>query len=464
VTAKSELWFRNPHNYVRELAECGYGNIIWDYGSIVKRKLDPVRHAELFFGQSIPWRLLVVGEQGCADYRPGSEFGVPVAVYPVWRYGEDMEILTEIIQRPVGEDETYTGDMELLPSERPIPGQEHRVVIIDAPSAGHIHGRHFFKQLKEMQEEYPECIIHVHGLYSFRYMFAMGYGSVDFEPRTSAQKGKVFLSSGRDMRYEEVAKHPKWATAVGMKPIDLAIPRNRCIFNIKSSLWARDNYAELIKFRTQSVNDLTDEEIDAPKAEFKQRERREPLFGDVVIQEGDKVSCNTCSLNGNCTFYREGAVCSLPSSETSRLAAMFKTRDSGQIIDAMGILLGKQAERLEHGLEDEKEFGELSPEVSKIMGSLLSNAPKLAKLVDPSLNKPALALQINNMNGGAGMVAGASPKQIVAAVTRELIEAGIPIESITPEMITNVLNRASAAAAPRQIANTASVQDGEIVE
>lgn len=460
----NELWYRNPHNYVNELVECGpgYSNVIWDYGSIVKRKLDPVKHAELFFGQSLPWRVLVVGEQGCSDYMPGDEFGTPRAVYPVFRYGEDFGILEEIVQRPVGDDPQYTGDTSLLSTERPVAGQEHRVLITETPNAGHIHGRHFFKQLKELQEDHPDCIIHVHGLYSFKYLFASGFRSVDFDPRTSAQKGKVFVASGKELRYEEVAKHPEWARNLGMKPVDLSIPRNRCIFNIRSIMWAKDNFAKLHKFRTQPVTDLTREEIDEPAATFEPREKKNPIIGKQQPVAGDKIACDSCSLNLSCTFYREGAVCSLPSAETSKLANMFRTRDSGTIIDAMGILLGKQAERLETGLQLEEEYGELSPEVSKIMGSLMTNGVKLAKLIDPALNKPALALQINNNGAGsvASIVAGADPKQLAIAVTRQLVASGIPAESITPEMVMAVVNKAGQQA----ITAGRDVQDAEIVE
>jgi hypothetical protein len=65
----TEVWFRNPDTYIRELVECGVFQIAWDRGYLVKRKVDPIKHAELYYGQAYPWRVLAIGPQGSAEYR-----------------------------------------------------------------------------------------------------------------------------------------------------------------------------------------------------------------------------------------------------------------------------------------------------------------------------------------------------------------------------------------------------------
>ena len=90
----TEVWFRNPHNYVRELVEVGYGNIAWDMGMLVSRGIDPVKHAQLYFDSAqVPWRILLVGTQGSVEIDKDHGPGNPIGVYPTWEYGEDFELL-----------------------------------------------------------------------------------------------------------------------------------------------------------------------------------------------------------------------------------------------------------------------------------------------------------------------------------------------------------------------------------
>lgn len=65
----TEVWFRNPHDYIRELVEVGECRIAWDRGLLVKRGIDPIKHADLYYGKGTDWRILTVGNQGSAEYR-----------------------------------------------------------------------------------------------------------------------------------------------------------------------------------------------------------------------------------------------------------------------------------------------------------------------------------------------------------------------------------------------------------
>jgi len=431
----TELFFRNPHNYIRELVECGVGNIAWDRGILVKKRIDPVKHAHTYFGMAIEYRILVVGEQGTADLRPGDTLDKPTGVYPTWKYGEEQALLEEMVARPIGEDEKVCSDTSLPGDERPVLGQEHRVVIIDPPNAGTGPGRRFLVYLKELQEDYPDCIIHVHGLYGFRPAFGMGFRSADISPREAAQHGKIMLPQGREEKYERVQKQVKWVTAMGFKPAELAEPRNRCIYNIKSAIWASQNFAELIKFRT--VNDGAPVDTTSSDVEYVPRETKS-IFnsGAPKKQDGDRFACDSCSLTADCKYYRAGAVCSVPGSEPTELAAYFRTRDSATIIEGLGVLLSGQARRVERAAQEEVEYGETDPEVTKMMGQLFDSGVKLAKLVDPALRANA-AVQVNI--GAGGQAAPINPKQAVAAAFRELELQGFSREQITPDMVAAVL-------------------------
>lgn len=432
----TQVWFRNPHNYVKELVELGVSTIIWDIGLLHKMKIDPVKHAELYYGKAYPYRILISAEQGTAEYRPGDTYGEPTAVYPTWEYGENANLLEEIMAKPVGEDESICGDRSVPRSERPVLGQEHRVIITNIPNVSSGPGRNFLRFLKELQEDYPDCIVHVHNLYSYRAAFGLGFGSADFDPRTAAQKGKVYLPSGQEVKFEKAQANPKWVTALGYKPVDLNQPRVRCMFNIKSAMWAGANYSALFNFRTNKDSAPVDHE--SSDKDFTPRETKSPFTGKAVAKPGDKFQCNTCSLAPSCKQFRDGAVCSVPGAESLDLAAMFQSRDSGMIIDGLGVLVAANTRRLESGLREEEAFGDRNPEVTKMMNQIFTQGIQLAKLIDPSLRGSGVTVNVGG-GGNANVVAHADPKQMVSAVFRQLQAQGIAAEDITPEMVQGVL-------------------------
>ena len=432
----TEVWFRNPYDYIRELVEVGEYKVAWDRGMLVKKNIDPKKHADLYFGKTFPYRLLLVGDQGTAEIRPDSTFARPSAVYPTWVYGEDAALLEEIIARPVGMDLSACSDFSVPPDERPVIGQEHRVVITEIPNAHTGPGRKFLRHLKELQEDYPDCIIHVHGLYGWRTAFGLGFGSADVEPRIAAQKGKVHLPSGKEEKYERVQAHPQWVTALGFKPVDLAVPRNRCMYNIKSAVWAGKYYTELYNFKTRDTGGTVDHE--SPNSEFAPAETKSHMSGKSKPEDGDRFVCNTCSLQRECKYFREGAVCTVPGAEPTELAKFFNSRDSNLIIDGLGTLVAANTRRLERGMQIEEIDGDIDPNVSRIMGQVFDQGVKLAKLINPALAGPKV--QVNVGPGGqANLSAAANPKALAAAAIRALEEQGVPREQITGEMIQNLL-------------------------
>lgn len=427
----TEVWFRNPKLYVRELAEVGAGanRIAWDRGSCVKYRIDPHKFASLYFGQT-DWRILMVGEQGTTEIDSEHNLDNPVAVYPTWAYGEDhFSLLEEMITNPIGQDmEACNADVN--PDVRPVFGQPHRVVITHLPDGRTSAGKNFLRQVRELQEDYPKCIIHVHGLISWRLAFGMGFGAADIEPRTDAANKRIVLPTGKIIDYARAVGAMQWINILGMSVSDLRVPRNRCIYNIKSALWAGENFDKNIRFKTRGQVEV---DPDAPDHEPAQTKHTYIPLSPVSV--GDKEICDTCSLSNTCKYYREGAVCSLPGTENSQLARYFRTRDSGMILEGLGRVLEIQTQRAERGLDDEQEYGEMDPEVTKQLNSVFSNGVKLAKLVDPSLTKPGVQINV----GQQGALASAQPAQLVAAAVSALEARGINRADITPRMLESVL-------------------------
>jgi hypothetical protein len=432
----TEVWFRNPDNYIRELVEVGEYKIAWDRGLLVKKRIDPVKHASLYFGKTFDYRVLLVGEQGTAELRPGDTFDKPSAVYPTWVYGEEASLLEELMAKPVGEDMTSCMDTSVAGDERPVWGQEHRVVITEIPNATSGPGRKFLRYLKELQEDYPKAIIHVHGLYGWKVAFGMGFGAADVEPRTAAQKGKVHLPSGKEEKYEHVQANVKWVTALGFKPVDLAVPRMRCMYNIKSAVWAGQHYAELFNFRVNGGGAPVDHE--SSTADFTPVTAGTVLPAKAKAESGDRFLCDTCSLQNDCKYFRAGAVCSVPGAEPTPLARYFNSRDANLIIDGLGTLMAANAHRLERGLRIEEIDGDMSGDVTKMMGQVFDQGVKLAKLLDPSLAGKT-NVQVNVGAGGAATVSAGNPRQLVAEAIRALEAKGIDRADITPQMIGGVL-------------------------
>lgn len=428
----TEVWFRNPHDYIRELVECGEYRVAWDRGLLVKKRIDPIGHAELYFGTATPYRVLTVGTQGSAEYRPGDALDKPTAVYPTWSYGEDSIILEDMIANPLGEDTEACNDKSVRPDERPVFGQEHRVIVTETPPSHTGSGRAFLRYLKELQEEYPKCIIHFHGTYSWKTAFGLGFGAADVEPRAAAQKGRVHMPSGRIMLYERVVANPQWAAALGFKPNDLAVPRNRCMFNIKSAVWAGSNFLELYKFRTNSNGPADHTSSDE---DFVPSETKSHMSSPKKVQEGDKMLCDVCSLQNNCKYFRDGAVCTVPGAEPVRLARMFNTRNADDIIDGLSLIASAGANRLERSMEVEQSLGDVDPEVSKLMGQVFDQGVKLAKLVDPARFSTGAKVSVQVGPGGTASVQDANPRQLVASVIQELVRQGHPRDQITQEMI-----------------------------
>jgi len=442
---RTDVFFRNPDNCIKELVEAGHRQVVWDRGYLFKKRLDPIKHAELYFA-GYPYRVLDVGneEQGCAEYQPGCKEDTPVAVYPVVSMlGERaISVLEELAANPSGDNEDACKDSSVPGKERPVFGQDHIIIVTDFPDLKTGRGRTAIKTVRDVQMDYPDCTIHIHGLYGWSALFGMGFKSVDYEPRSTAQKGKIVLPPGREIKYEAAMLLPQWITLLGFKPSDLSVPRNRCIYIIKSALWAADNFTEGLnrRFRKDPNMNPADVDTDSSDADFLPATTKSPFTTTLPVLPTDKIRCDSCSLTDSCKQYREGSVCTV-GRDNRTLASMFQTRDSGVVIDGLSSILAKQAERAERAIEDEDEFGEMSPDTTNMLNALFNNGIKYAKLIDPALRAGP---KVNvNVAGGAVSVGSdrATPQAIMSDVIKAIEATGIPRSEITPSMVRTMMER-----------------------
>lgn len=439
----SEAWFRNPLKCIRELAEMNVTNIVWDRGVLVSRSIDAQRHLESNFPSAVDYRILLVGEQGTAELRRGQGFTKPFAVYPTWEYGQPLVDLLDMIENPVGKNVAACSDNRVPPDERPVLGQEHRVVVTSYPDPGTRHGRAFLHQLADIQDEYGNCIIHVHGSYSYRIAFGMGFRSADVNPVDEAAIGNLILGNGKKIKWEDADHYRQWVNLVNFSTTDLAVPRMRCMFNIKSALWAKDNYFRDINFLSIRTPNRS-LQVDPTDPNPQPATTSSPFSSTPAWQPGDKITCDTCSATAQCKYSRDGAVCSLPKAETAELVSYFG-RDADKVITGTGKLIQAMVRRSERGMAREDEEEILDPEVTKALNSATVNAMKLAKILDPRLAAPMTKVGVFINNGQQTAVPTASKNVIMGRAVAALEAQGISRDDITQEMIDRFTSQAALA-------------------
>lgn len=424
----AEAWFRNPVHHASALIDASALRVVWHRGLLIKRRISPVNHARVHFPTPLPWRVLSVGSQGALEWTPASRNDHDaVACYPVWHYGEDLDRLEALAAGK--EDPSPWGD----PYFAPRPGQERRVVVVGWPVITSHVGRQFMTLLGEMQADHPEAIIHLFEARYFRTAFGYGLGAADLEPAIEARFGRVMLPNGRNPHYGTLKQSQwEWVHLLGFSLADLESAEGRTAYNIASSVWAAEHFQTNALYNNRT--DLEPGAIDAIEAPERTARRSISRYRKATV--GDKVACDYCSLFDGCKLARVGGVCTLPDSETLALTKYFKSRDSDRIIDGLGDLLAKQSERAEWALDGERSAGEVDPNVTRLLNSIFDGGVKLAKLINPSLVGPKVAVQINNQS-----VTAMNPASLMAALVRELEEQGVPREEITPEMVMKLVGR-----------------------
>jgi hypothetical protein len=437
-----DLYHRNPHNYIKELLEVDETDMVWDRGLLAKRRINPVLFAQQWLGTGRSYKFLTVGNGTCAQYSGGTR---PDAVYPAWRWGEPSAQIIDCIENPWGENRKYTEDKNIPVFHRPVFGQRHMVVISELPPQSHLVGKNARAWLIQLAKKYPEVDLYLHGSYSFPAMFCGAFKAGDYDGRTDASMGNVRTEKGKFLTGEKQLEYHELLRPMGYTLTELRVPRNRCMFNIKAVRWASTHWN--MDFKTQVIR-IAGQKVDTTSSDA---DWTQPAAGSILRaaktgNDNDCVLCDYCSLFSKCSYYREGAVCTVPGSDdTRRLAEMFTTRNSDDIIKGLGAILATQSDRVQKAIDKEDRLLEadpalgLDPKINTMLNSIFKNGVSLAKLVDPSLN-PGVRVQVNvGAEEAAKQINAANPKQFVTAAIAQLEAKGIPFEDITEQMIEDLM-------------------------
>jgi len=431
----TEVWFRNPNLYIRQLALYGCDKIAWMRGTLVKKRIDPVLHTKSHFGTGRKWRMLVIGIAGTHEYNQDCKDETDfVACYPVWQYGEPLGVLELLLSANCADDPQARTDPTIDNFYRPVVGQEHRVVIMDAPPMTTGAGRRFFVDLGDLQREYPQAIVHLTNAWTYTAAFSQDLRSVDWDPHFYTSKNKLYLPCGKDIASHLAPNYIPWVRVLGFSATAEQFEDLEDVlrFNYESAKWAGKFYAKNENFRIRSGYRRHDPRI---------LEETGTLLHTTVptskLKPQDMVTCDTCTRAAICKYYRADSVCSVPGANVTELSKFFRTRDSETIIEGLGILVAMEAERVLEARENEIETGEIDRNVTEAFDKAFKHGQDLAKLVDPGLRSPKLAVQINN-----GLGEGTNIKVLASQAVKALEAQGVPRSEQTPEMIMAAIGAA----------------------
>jgi hypothetical protein len=307
-------------------------------------------------------------------------------------------------------------------------------VIAIPPNAATGIGKAFFLELAHIQEQHPYCIFHVHGMGGFRIPFGLNLKAFDLDFLERANHDELLLPNGKKLRsWRDSHKYRQWVHLNGFRFDELEKRETRVLFNMKSALWAAENFNQMVKFRTTMGGKRVDplRHDTAPPTTLSIYSRNLPE------QIGDKVACDVCSLERTCKYWRVGGVCVVPGSDMSNLVTLFRSRDADRVIEGVAGIIEVSLDRLGQGRELEEDSGRLNPEVTKIINSIGSLGVKLAKLRNPNLERASV--QVGIFNAGPG-VAVQTPQLLTSAIVAELEAKGIAREDISVEMLQSYLD------------------------
>lgn len=425
-----EFWVRNAKLYMAEALECDQLQFVWDLSYLVKHKQISDIHKYMSLKcRGRKFQYIVVSPKEASLHDADHDRTKPLAVWPVWyaELGNTIHQLETWMANPVGRNRTLCNDKSVSSHCRPVWGQSERI-IVDPGSLASPNARANISMIRDLQEEYPDVKIHLHGTGSFKYGFGLNFGAFDFEAHTLAQRGQISLPNGKQLlRPTDYPLNEEWIRLCGFTPRRLTEKgRNRTMFNIKSGQWAAENYRQNVKWKTRGF-----------ETEPGQKTSKRTWFKKQKPVETDMLSCYKCSMQLACKYYREGSVCSVPGSEGEDLAKMFKTRDSEVIIDALSNLLSRNVARLENAMDNEADKGEVDPHVTRLVESIWDRGERLAKLLDPELGHPTSKTSgnINFLNVNMAK----SPQELASAVFAELEAQGVARDQITPELVENLM-------------------------
>lgn len=456
----TDLWMRQPKTYMQEALDAGFTKFTWHLAAALDQKIDVlswIRSAAIGYGDV---RVMIVDYSGAAEYSVYDSYDKPTAVYPTWAGDEDFETLIWLVENNVGMDRTMTDDMKVQSDMRPVYGQKHRVVVHRLGERSPMRDG-LLLRIRDLQMMHPECEIFISSPLDYNALFGMGWKAVDAMPGNVTASGAImkgiYLPTGKSLSsgYEFDRRYADWFSLIGWHQSMLTDGRKYLQYNLDAIQWAARNWELATPFVQTKVKSLGTRKVYRPEdyMEVPDTEFILPIDRRIIMRnlgrlnikptELDKFMCDTCLLHNACKLYRQGSVCAVKGSEGVELSKYFGTRNASTIIDGLDKLLKAQVERVEDRLEAEKTSGEMDPELTKEINSVMANGTKLAKLIDPTL-AGGPKVQVNVGVGGGGQahvaVAAADPKQLMAEIVRTLeVEHGIPRDQITSQHIKGIL-------------------------
>lgn len=434
-----DIWFRNPRYYWEQLQDEGVRSICFDQAYCSKRRIDPLVWMRTHFGRNEQWRVLRVGSYTAPMWTDLSG-DQPAAVWPVWSAVSDTwNGLEKLADSPISE---RPEQMLLDRINRPVPGQDHVIVVTDLPNAQELAGKQFFRDLSEFQEEHMDCTLYLHGLYSFATLFGLEFQMGDHESREWAANKIVALpGGGKLMDISKMRETPFWADLMGFKVRELETsPDARCRFNIRSAVWAATYFKRYTKFGFGQRGAANDPEIHKKILESKSIYTRR-----LVARPGDRVVCDDCSLWLACKYYREGDVCIVGGTSTKKIADLFGTRSTENITTGLTKLMALQLDRVDAAREHEDatidEDG-LDPNLTKLIDSIFKNGLELLAITDPAFRKGAAGKVQLNISGQTVQVDEEdAKKQLVQDAVKAIEASGTARKDITAAMVQDYVRQ-----------------------
>lgn len=468
----TEFWLRNPQRSVRQAIAEGVERYVFDQALTNWQGRSP--HAfmrENFLGTGLNPMYVIQGAQGARLYSMFTPPEKPIAVWPTWDPAQqDMELLEHYLALPQGDDIFLCTDEEIDPSVRPVFDQEHRVFITGGLRMGRgSQATAMIGEIRKLCASYPSAIVHLSGSLSFSTMFNWDWHSVDWCTDELRIYGRLQLPNGillKSQERDEWHLYGDWMEMLGFTVARINSHRDEQVqFHIRSALWAAENYDRELRIKRRYTPDLDGAKAlpSIWSAQNTNRLRNWRKVSTVTARslgmfdktDGDKAFCDNCVFKTSCKLARAGQVCGIEETEMGDLAKQFNTRNPDQIIDGLAQLLGIQAERMERSVAAEDVDGEDGPssEVTRQINSVFSNGTALAKLLNPNLNGKGTTVtnQTLNINGGNIPFSSGSPREVMAAIVKELTNAGIPRDEITSDMIKSILRQGAEASSQQAL-------------
>lgn len=442
------------------MIEAGESQVLFDFGTTRKKKINPWDWMNRHF-HGMPWKCYVSGNWCTIQIDYTCKRNEVLGVYPSWDYQRfNTKELRDYVERPWSQ---YVVEGQGDYASRPNPNQPHRIFVRGISAGLTLRDKEKRKKMVEIQRACPEVeFFIIPRAYNFGLMFGSGFTASSFSPAFYSMQnaGRVLLPNGMSVPWDDIPEYQAEFDVLGYDAEWVKDDRqNAILFMIESARFAAHHWDDptgpYIKSKAYA-RDYSNPDMYAEIPSYQNQKH----FEAEANYETDKILCNACSLWRKCPSYRDGEVCNVTSSETSKLVKMAQSRNADDVVNMLSSVLGMQAGRLEKRIENEESEGKLDPNVDKLANAVFKNGTTLAKLLNPALSRPLV--QINNgapANKAIEAVAQGDPRTMAAYVMKEIEADGVAPEDITEEMFENKLMQLTAASTPAPSVIEAEVAD-----